>query len=121
MSQPSPDPASLLPLSEPVFQIMLAVAAAPRHGYAIMREAEERTDGRVRLGPGTLYGAIKRLRDQGVLEEVEEEGDPGGGERRRLYRLTTFGREVARREAERLHQTLETARGKHLLPKMGAA
>jgi DNA-binding PadR family transcriptional regulator len=121
MPQPSADPASLLPLSEPVFQIMLAVAGPPRHGYAIMREVEERTDGRVRLGPGTLYGAIKRLRDQGVLEEVEDQAEGAADERRRLYGLTPFGREVARREAERLDETLQAARRKDLLPNMGAA
>lgn len=121
MSDPSHDPAALLPLSEAVFQILLALADGTLHGYAIMQEVEERTGGRTRLGPGTLYGAIRRLREQGILEEVDDEPAPHGEERRRCYRLTPFGRQVAVLEARRLEQLLDTARRKHLLPREGAA
>jgi DNA-binding PadR family transcriptional regulator len=83
MSRATPDPASFLPLSEAVLQILLTLADEPRHGYGIMGEVEERTDGRVRLGPGTLYGALKRLREDGVIDEVEQ-ADGGGSRRKRL-------------------------------------
>ncbi len=120
MTEPSRDPAGLLPLSEAVFELLLALADAERHGYAIMQEVEARTGGRVRLGPGTLYGAIKRLREDGLVEEVEgREGD--ADERRRTYRLTAFGREVAALEARRLERLLEAARAKRLLAEGGAA
>lgn len=120
MPNPMPDPASLLPLSEAVFEILLSVADRSRHGYGIMREVEDRTGGRLRLGPGTLYGAIKRLREQGVLEETEGSGE-SDDERRRHYGLTAFGREVAVLEAKRLERLLDAARGKALLTQAGAA
>jgi DNA-binding PadR family transcriptional regulator len=106
-------------MREATFQILLALADAERHGYAIMREVEERTAGRIRLGPGTLYGAIKRLRDQGLIEEMLTDGDPGEDERRRRYRLTRFGRDVAVLEAKRLENLLDAARSKRLLPQKG--
>lgn len=106
------EPAALLPLSPPVFHILLALADADRHGYAIMQEVEERTAGAVRMGPGTLYGAIKRLRDDGLIEELEESGD---SERRRMYHLTVLGREVARLEAERLKAMVLSAQAKQLI------
>lgn len=111
-------PASLLPLSEAVFQILLALADRPRHGYAIMQEIETRTEGGVRLGPGTLYGAIKRLRGQALVEEIDAPADAGaepeGDERRRYYRLTARGLEVARLEVARLEGLLASARSKRL-------
>jgi DNA-binding PadR family transcriptional regulator len=110
-----------LPLSEAVFQILLALADQDRHGYGIIQEVEERTDGRVRLGPGTLYGAIKRLREQGLVEEAAFEVVPGADERRRYYRLTPHGRDLAVLEARRLERLLEAARHKQLLPQGGAA
>lgn len=111
---------AMLPLSEAAFQVLLALADGERHGYGIMQEVEARTEGRVRLGPGTLYGAIKRLRGQGLLAETAaHEGEDD--ERRRYYCLTPLGREVARQEAERLQRLLETARRKHLLPLRGGA
>lgn len=103
----------LLPLSTPVFQILLALVDADRHGYAIMQEIEERTGGAVRLGPGTLYGAIKRLRDDGLIEEREVEGDTV--ERRRSYHLTALGRQAARLEAERLQEMVLSAQAKRLI------
>lgn len=121
MSRPSSDPQSLIPLSEPVFQILLALADADRHGYGITQEVGDRTGGQVRLGPGTLYGAIKRLRDQRLIEEVEAGATPPEDERRRYYRLTGLGRQVATLEASRLERLLTTARQKRLLPQRGLA
>ncbi len=121
MRGPPADPSSLLPLSEAVFHILLALAAGERHGYGILLEVEERTGGRVRLGPGTLYGAIKRLRGQGLVEETAGEEDDPTDERRRYYRLTPLGREVAVLEARRLERLLDAARGKRILPQGGAA
>ena len=105
------------PLSPQVFHILLALGDQARHGYAIMQEVEERTDGAVRLGAGTLYGAIRRLREQGWIEEVvEEPAGEGEDERRRTYRLTAAGREGARAEARRLEGLLGQAREKRLAP-----
>jgi DNA-binding PadR family transcriptional regulator len=110
------DPASYLPLSESVLHILLALAEDPRHGYGIMQEVEDRTGGRVRLGPGTLYGAVKRLREGGLIAEVEDgEIATPEDDRRRYYRLTSLGRTVARCEVQRLVRLVETARGKRLL------
>lgn len=117
MPERSRDPALLLPLSEAVFHILLALADEDRHGYGIMQEVEERTGGRVRLGPGTLYGAIKRLREQELLSEAPSAASAETDERRRYYRLTPFGREVAVLEARRLERVLDTARRKRLLPR----
>lgn len=111
----SPTPASHLPLSEPVFEILLALADAPRHGYGIMQEVDARTGGRVSLGPGTLYGAIKRLLAQELVEEVEDPAPADADERRRYYGLTRRGREVARLEAARLESLLDAARAKRLV------
>lgn len=108
------DPADLLPLSPVALNILLALADAERHGYGIMLEVRERTGGRVRLGPGTLYGAIKRLKDAGVIEEAGERADAedGGDERRCYYRLTGFGGQVLSAEVERLDDLVRTAHRK---------
>jgi DNA-binding PadR family transcriptional regulator len=107
-----------MPLTPAVFHILLSLGDGPKHGYAIMAEVEERTAGAVRLGPGTLYGAIRRLREQGLIEEVEDRPVPRSSEeeRRRYYRLTGEGRAVAAAEATRLELLVEVARGKRLLP-----
>ena len=108
-----PEPTNFLPLSPPVFHILMALADAERHGYGIMQEVQDRTDGQVRLGPGTLYGAIKRLLAGGLIEETEERPDPElDDERRRYYRLTGLGLRVARAEARRLAALVEMARSK---------
>ena len=105
-----------LPLPPATFHILLALADAERHGYAIMQEVAERTDGAVRLGAGTLYGALKRLLEGGLVAEGGERTDPAlGDERRRYYRLTPLGRAVARAEARRLEDLGRTARQKRLL------
>ena len=114
--KPTPVPEQHLPLAPATFQILLALADRERHGYAIMKEVEERTDGAVRLGAGTLYGALKRLLEHELVEEDGERADTTlGNERRRYYRLTKFGRQVARAEARRLDTLVRAARSKRLL------
>ncbi len=107
-------PEEFLPLSPQEFQILLSLADRDRHGYGIMQEVAERTGGDMRLGPGTLYGAIKRMRGPGLIEEAGEREE--GDERRRYYRLTPLGRAVAMAEAGRLASLVAAARGKRLLP-----
>ena len=110
------DPRGLLPLTPAVLHILLSLADEERHGYGIMREVEDRTGGGVRMGPGTLYGSIKRMLGEGLIEESDERPDPElDDSRRRYYRLTDFGRRVAGAEAERLQGLVNTARTKNLL------
>ena len=107
---------SHLPLTPATFQILMALVYAERHGYAIMREVAERTDGAVRLGPGTLYGSLKRLLESGFVAEGAERADPElGDERRRYYRITNRGLAVARTEARRLQSLVRLARAKRLI------
>ncbi len=107
----------LLPLSPAVFHILLALADGERHGYAIMREVSEQTAGKMRLGPGTLYGSIRRMLSDGMIEESEARPDPAlDDERRRYYRLTPYGRRVAEAEAARLQALTRTAQARGLLP-----
>lgn len=109
-------PEAHLPLSPATFQILLTLVDGGRHGYAIMREVADRTHGDVRLGPGTLYGSLKRLLEAGIVEEGGERVDPDmDDERRRYYRLTKFGLAVARAEARRLAALLRDARQKKLI------
>jgi DNA-binding PadR family transcriptional regulator len=105
----------LLPLTPAVLHILLALADDERHGYAIMREVEERTGGEAKLGPGTLYGSIKRMLADDLIEESDERPDPSmDDQRRRYYRITDFGRRVAGAEAERLASLVDTARAKKI-------
>src|SRR5437899_11744673 len=98
-------PEGLLPLTQAVFHILLALADGEKHGYAIMQEIGERTDGAVRMGPGTLYGSIQRMLKDGLIVEVLERGEQAHGEeRRRYYTLTGFGSRVLQAEARRLEQ-----------------
>lgn len=111
------DPQNFLPLSESVFQIMLSLVDQDRHGYGIMKEVEARTEGRIRLAPGTLYGAIKRLKQQGLIAQADDKVDPPlGDERRRYYTLTVPGQGVIRAEAARLTHMARQAAAKDLLP-----
>jgi DNA-binding PadR family transcriptional regulator len=117
MSKLNNEPESLLPLSPAVFHILLALADKERHGYGIMLEVKLRTDGQVHLGPGTLYGAIKRLLARGLIEETDDRPDSEmNDERRRYYRLTDFGLRVLRAEAARLDWLVKQAGAKQLLP-----
>ncbi len=103
------------PLTPAVFHILLALADGDKHGYAIMKDVENQTAGRLKLGPGTLYGTIKRLLAAGLIVEVDERPDPElDDERRRYYRLTAAGRKLAQAENERLTQAVKAARLKRL-------
>jgi len=101
-----------------MFNILLALADGEKHGYAIMLEVEENTHGAVKMGPGTLYGSIKRMLASGLIEESDERPDPVlDDERRRYYRLSGLGQRALRLEAERLEQQLSVARLKQVLEK----
>jgi len=104
------------PLPLTAFQILLALAGDDLHGYGIMRQVAEQTNGRIRLGPGTLYSSIQTLLDEKLIEEVSAREDlKPGHERRRYYRLTSVGRDLARSEADRLADVLRLARRRKIL------
>src|SRR5437016_6128315 len=106
----------LIPLPSAAFQIMLALAGEDLHGYGIMRQVAQQTDGRTRLGPGTLYSSIQTLLEAKLIEEIAPREDASlGNERRRYYRLTSAGRKLARSEAERLADLLRVARSRQIL------
>jgi DNA-binding PadR family transcriptional regulator len=105
-------------LSRDTFHILVALADRDRHGYSIMQEVSERTGGEIRLSPSTLYSAIKRLLEQGFIEELEERPDPEhDDERRRYYRLTKAGKRAAMEEARHLEKLLSDARASGLVRK----
>ena len=105
-------------LSRDTFHILVSLAGCDRHGYSILQEIAERTDGAVRLSPSTLYSAIKRLLEEGSIEELDERPDPQhDDERRRYYRLTPAGKKAAVEEARQLERLLSDARAKGLAPK----
>ncbi len=111
-------PESYLPLPRDTFHILVSLADRERHGYSVMQDVAERTDGTLRLSPSSLYAAIKRLLSQGLIEELQERPDPANDdERRRYYRLTKMGRKVAVAEAKRLERLLSDARATGLLPR----
>jgi DNA-binding PadR family transcriptional regulator len=120
MPRREPDPASFLPLTPAIAHILLAVADQDRHGYAIMQEIERITDGAVRMGPGTLYGTIKRMLSAGLIEETDERPDSGtpdsqrNDERRRYYRATALGRRVLEDETARMASLVSAARAKRI-------
>jgi DNA-binding PadR family transcriptional regulator len=110
------NPDSLLPLPTAVFHILIALADRDRHGYSIMQDVAARTGGKVRLSAGTLYSSIRRMLEQGLIEELTKSPDPSStDERRRYYRLTRFGRRAAAAEVERLNLLLKQARDTGLL------
>jgi DNA-binding PadR family transcriptional regulator len=116
MKQTERAPEEFLPLTPAVFHILLALADRERHGYGIMQEIAGRTQGTVHMGPGTLYGSIKRLLADGLIAVAAERPDPDqDDERRRYYRLTDFGRRVMQAEAQRLEQLVQVARAKRVL------
>src|SRR6185295_8340551 len=99
----------LLPLPPAIFHILIALGEAEKHGYAVMQEVAARTDGKVRMSPGTLYGSIRKMLDEGLIEESFRRGAPAGtrgDDRRRYYRITKFGRTVAAAEGARLADLL---------------
>ena len=105
-----------LPLAPAFLHILIALGEGERHGYSIMQDVAERTAGRVRMSPGTLYGSIKRMLEEGLIEELTT-GAAGADERRRYYRITKFGTRVAGAEAERMTSLLSQARESGLVPK----
>ena len=101
---------ALIPLSPAIFHILLSLGAGERHGYALKREIAKRTNGKLKLGPGVLYGSISKMLELGLIEESAERPDPHlDDERRRYYRITSFGRQVARAEAARMRELAEMA------------
>ncbi len=111
------DVTPFLPLTPAAFHVLLALADGPKHGYLILKDVEERTAGDVRLSTGTLYGLIKRFLDDELIVELAPPAEDD--ERRRPYRLTAFGREVAAGEAARLARLVSAARMVRLLPGTG--
>ena len=104
------------PLPSAAFHILLALTDEDLHGYAIMRQVEQQTRGRVRLGPGTLYGSLRTLVEASLIEELDDNsGLEDSSERRRYYRLTPAGLKLVRSEVEGLAQTLRFARTKRIL------
>lgn len=104
------------PLPSAAFHILLALVDGEKHGYGIMRQVVEDTDGKVRLGPGTLYGSIQTLLDAGYIEETGERPDPSAGdERRRYYRLSGPGRAALKAETERIAGLLRLAKSKKIV------
>lgn len=116
MNTPPPDDETIPALTPAAFHILLALADGERHGYGIMREVAALSDGRMRLGPGTLYRSIARLLADGLIAETEERPDPAlDDERRRYYRLTEPGHRAAAAEAARLDGLVHAARARRLL------
>jgi DNA-binding PadR family transcriptional regulator len=106
----------MIPLTPAVFNILLALADGEKHGYAIMLEVEASTGGQVKMGPGTLYGSIKRMLEDGLIAESDERPDPDlDDQRRRYYRLTRKGESVLRAEAKRLRDQVNSAQSKGIL------
>lgn len=114
MNKPQ-SPQDLLPLTPPVFHILLALADDERHGYGIMQDVARQTDNALQLGPGTLYGCLKRMLAAGMVEESDVRPDPAlDDERRRYYRMTPLGQRVVRAEAQRLANAVTTAKTRRL-------
>src|SRR5215207_4943087 len=121
-SRPSPAeepaPESFLPLPRDTFHILISLADRDRHGYSVMKDVLERTDGALRFSPSSLYASIRRLLEKGLIDELAERPHPEhDDERRRYYRLTRLGRAVATAEAQRLNRLLLDARATGLLPR----
>jgi DNA-binding PadR family transcriptional regulator len=114
------DPESLVPLSPAVFNILLALADGDKHGYGIMLEVEQNTSGQVNMGPGTLYGSIKRMLKAGFIHESDERPDPElDDQRRRYYGLTDLGKKVLLAESRRLVNQVAVLRMKGVLESSG--
>ncbi len=117
MTRTASDPRAHLPLTASMFHILMALADEERHGYGMLLEIEQRTRGELRMGTGTMYSAIRRLRSKGLIQEADERPAPEQDDARRIYyRLTDLGHEVLTAEAARLDKLVAQARGKRLLP-----
>jgi DNA-binding PadR family transcriptional regulator len=111
-------PGNLTPLSPAVFHILLSLGDGERHGYALKREIAVRTSGKLKLGPGVLYGSINKMLELGLIEESDERPDPHlDDERRRYYRITAYGRKVAQAEAARMRELVRLAAARFGVPK----
>ncbi len=122
MSKKIENPEDLIPLTPRVFHILLALVDVEQHGYRIMKEVEERSEGKVRIGPGTLYEAIQRLVKNGLIEESSDRPDAKmDDQRRRYYRLTQLGRGVLAAESDRLAALVGFARTKNLVGEANSA
>lgn len=116
MFEIAPRAAESLPLTPAVFNILLALVDGEKHGYAIMQEVDANTQGEVKMGPGTLYGSIKRMLEAGLIEESGERPDPHlDDQRRRYYRLTAAGQRAVTAEAKRLARQVSVAQLKRVL------
>ena len=120
------EPEEFLPLPSATLHILLALGPGEKHGYAIMRDVETLSDGAVRMGPGTLYGSVKRMLADGLIEETSSRPDPElDDQRRRYYRLTGLGSKVSAAELARLEALVRRAGSaewaQRLLPRLGEA
>jgi DNA-binding PadR family transcriptional regulator len=111
-----PNPTDLLPLPPATFHILLALIGEPRHGYAIIQDVEDRTNGELRMSAGTLYRSIARMVEQDLISEVVKRRTAEDDARRRYYRLTPFGDAVARAEMKRMSDLVNQARRRGLAP-----
>jgi DNA-binding PadR family transcriptional regulator len=112
-----PEPDSFLPLPAATFHILMAVAEEDRHGYAIIQDVAARTGGELKLSAGTLYRSIQRMLEQGLIAETRDRPSPElDDERRRYYRITSFGSRVAKAEVNRLAKLLRLARSQGFAP-----
>lgn len=121
-----PKPESFLPLPSATLHILVTLGPGEKHGYAIMRDVEELSEGRVRMGPGTLYGSVKRMLADGLIEETTSRPDPAlDDQRRRYYRLTGLGERVCAAELQRLKALIRRAGSpdwaQRLVPRLGQA
>ncbi len=117
-SKDQPPATSLTPLSPAVFHILLSLGEGERHGYAVKREISLRTGGKLKLGPGVLYGSINKMLELGLIEESDDRPDPHlDDERRRYYRITAYGRKVAKAEAARMRDLVELAAARFGVPR----
>lgn len=122
MTRSKRSPEALLPLTPAMFEVLIALADGEKHGYAIIKEVARRTGGEVSLSAGTLYAIIRRFEQEGVIQESDSRPDPAlDDERRRYYRLTVFGREVAQAEARRMETALKMAQAKNLIARVRPA
>ena len=118
MADDALDPDALLPLPPATLHILMSLSEEDRHGYAVLQDVAARTGGEVKLGAGTLYRSIQRMLEQGLIVEVSERPAPeDDDERRRYYRITPFGRRVARAETRRLTDLVKLARASGFAPR----